>query len=173
MRSEKFKFLIQGLLFIIFGILFMMNPIVKVALFTLIVGIILVTTGVLAILDGLFRTKGVKYKLLRIFEGLIFGAFGLIFFIQRPAAGVLIIVYTVIWMMIALAIMNTAFVFRHDSPIRFLAIILNMLVIILGVQALFDPALAAAVFYWAVAFQLIFMGINHISLYFLLPDEIE
>lgn len=173
MRKEKNKFLIQGILLIVFGILFMMNPVVKVALFTFIVGVVLVSTGVIAILDGLFKTKGFKYKVFRILEGVLFGGFGLIFFIQRPAAGVMIIVYSVIWLMILMSLMNTAFIFTHNSPLRFLSIILNMFVILLGIQALMDPQLAIAVFYWSVAFQLIFMGINHISLYFLLPDNMD
>lgn len=173
MRTEKTKFLIQGILLIIFGIMFIMNPIINVALFTLIVGILFVIAGVVTVFDGLFITSGIKYKIFRILEGLLLGAFGLIFFLRNPASGALIMVYTVIWAMIFLSIMNTAMVFGSQNKMKWLSIILNIIVIYLGVLALLDPALAITIFYWSVAFQLIFMGINHISMYFVLSDTEE
>lgn len=65
MNREKVKLLVQGIILIILGVLFIMNPVRQGALFLLIVGIIFAVSGAVVILDGLFVTKGIKYKIFR------------------------------------------------------------------------------------------------------------
>lgn len=169
--TERVKVLIQGIILVMFGFLFMANPVVNTVMFTFIIGVIFVVVGAIQVIDGLVITKGLKYKVFRILEGLLLGAFGLIFFLRNPQNGVLIVVYGVIWMMIFLSIMNTVMVLSYDSRIRWFSIILNFFVIYFGIMALLDPSLAIVIFYWSVSLQLIFMGVNHISLYFMLPKD--
>lgn len=170
MRKEKIKFLLQGIVLLILGMLFMSNPIRQGALFLMILGILFTVIGVVTIIDGLFVTKGVKYKVLRSLEGLLVAAFGLVFFLRNPASGAALVINFVVIMMIILAITNTIAVFKSSSGLKWLAIALNILVIWFGFQSLFDPQLAVAIFYWTVSFQLIFTGINHIMMYFLVSD---
>ncbi len=171
MKTERSKFLIEGLLFLIFGILFMMDPVLKTVFFSNVVGFTLFFFGIAAIIDAIFRTKGLKYKLFRLFEGLLWGTFGLVFFIRNPEKGVMILIYMVIWGLIFMSLMSTAFLMQVPSGAKWIGIILNLLVVWFGIQSLFDPQLAAVVFYWTVGFQLIFTGINRIALYFVLPKE--
>ncbi|WP_314063419.1 DUF308 domain-containing protein [uncultured Vagococcus sp.] len=170
MRKEKIKFLLQGIVLLILGMLFMSNPIRQGALFLMILGILFTVIGVVTIVDGLFVTKGIKYKVLRSLEGLLVAAFGLIFFLRNPVSGAALVINFVVIMMIILAITNTIAVFKSPSGLKWLAIALNILVIWFGFQSLFDPQLAVAIFYWTVSFQLIFTGINHIMMYFLVSD---
>ncbi|MDQ0363295.1 DUF308 domain-containing protein [Breznakia pachnodae] len=169
--TERYKFLIQGFLLIILGFVFLINPALKIAIFTLVSGISLMFFGVLQIIDGLFKTQGIKYKLLRILEGLLFGGFGLIFLLKNPAIRLVLIIYTVIWIMILLSVMNSVVLIKYKKPMRWISIILNVLVIYFGITALLDPRLAITVFYWSVSFQLFFMGFNHISMFFILPKD--
>lgn len=173
MKREKVKLLVQGVILLILGVLFMMNPVRQGALFLLIVGSVFAFSGIVIILDGIFITKGVNYKVFRIFEGILLGGFGLIFFLRNPESGAVIIIYSLVWLMILMSIFNTVAIFKVKNGIKWLSILLNVIVIVIviGVQSLFDPQLALAIFYWTVAFQLIFMGINHITLYFVLPNE--
>ncbi|MEG0781785.1 DUF308 domain-containing protein [Carnobacterium sp.] len=173
MKKEKVKLLVQGIILLILGVLFMMNPVRQGVLFLLILGSVFAFSGVAIILDGIFITKGVKYKVFRILEGILLGGFGLVFFLRNPESGAVIIIYSLVWLMILMSIFNTIAIFKVKSGIKWLSIALNIIVIWIGVQSLFDPQLALAIFYWTVAFQLIFMGINHITLYFVLPNEEE
>lgn len=170
MRKERMKFLIQGILLLLLGFLFMSNPIRQGSLFLMIIGIALTLIGIVIIIDGIVLTQGFKYKLFRIAEGILFSGFGIVFFLRNPARGAALMIYFVVIMMIVLAVVNTIAVFKLDHTIKWLAIALNVLVIWFGFQSLLDPQLAVAIFYWTVSFQLIFTGINHILMYFLLPD---
>lgn len=169
LKSERLKLLFQGIVLIIIGALFMTNPLQNGAIFLLIVGTALVVIGLSIIYTGLVKTPKLNYKILRVIEGLLIGAFGLIFFLKNPANGAALVIYAVVWSMIVLAILNTIAVFRVHGGIKWLAITLNILVIWFGIQSLLDPQLAVVIFYWKVSLQLIFMGINRIVLYFVLP----
>lgn len=171
MKREKVKLLVQGIILLILGILFMMNPIRQGALFLLITGIFFSVSGAVVILDGLFVTRGMKYKIFRVFEGVLLAGFGSVFFLRNPESGAVIIIYSLVWLMILMSVFNTIAIIKFKSGIKWLSILLNVIVIWIGIQSLFDPQLAIAIFYWTVAFQLIFMGINHITLYFVLPNE--
>lgn len=171
MMTERFKILIQGIVLLIIGGLFMWDPVQKGALFLRITGISLVAAGIIVLVDGIFRTTGGKYKVLRILEGLLIGGFGLVFFLRNPASGALIVIYAAVWLMIMLAVLNTLEAFKLGSGMKWVLILFNLLVIWFGIQSLLDPSLAVAIFYWTVAFQLIFSGINHIILFFVLPKN--
>lgn len=171
MKRERIKFFVQGIILLILGILFMINPIQQGQLFLQIIGVSWIVIGVLIAVDGLFRTSGLGYKLLRILEGGLVGGVGLVFFLRNPASGAVIVIYSIVWLMIVMAVLNTVAIFKAESKLKWLPILLNGLVIWFGIQSLFDPLLAVAIFYWTVAFQLIFMGINHMILSFILPKE--
>ncbi|MBP1039606.1 DUF308 domain-containing protein [Vagococcus sp. BWB3-3] len=170
MRKEKNKFLLQGIVLLILGLLFISNPIQQGVIFLMILGGLFTVIGIAAIIDGLFMTKGIKYKILRSLEGVLVAAFGLIFFLRNPASGATLIINFVVIMMIVLAISNTLAIFKSTNGLKWLAIALNILVIWFGVQSLFDPQLAIVIFYWTVSFQLFFTGINHIMMYFLVSN---
>lgn len=169
MKSPKIVFLIQGIILLILGILFLMNPVQQGLLFLTIMGIFFTVSGIAAILTGIFKTKGFKYKILQILEGFLLGGFGLVFFLRNPARGAVLVIYSVVILMIIMAFLNTVAIFNTKSGLKWFAIVLNVLIIWFGIQSLLDPQLAVAIFYWTVAFQLIFMGINHMVLFFLLP----
>ena len=170
MRKERLKFLAQGILLFILGLLFISNPIRQGSLFLMLIGIALTLIGIVIIIDGIVLTQGLKYKLFRIIEGILFSGFGIVFFLRNPARGAALVIYFVVIMMIVLAVVNTIAVFKSNHSIKWLAIFLNILVIWFGFQSLLDPQLAVAIFYWTVSFQLIFTGINHIVMYFIIPD---
>lgn len=170
MKKERIKFLFQGILLLVLSLLFMSNPIRQGALFLRFIGIASTLIGIVIIIDGLFVTKKLKYRLSRVLEGLLFSGFGLVFFLRNPARGAFLIISIVVILMIVLAIGNTIAIFKSKNNIKWVAIVLNILVIWFGIQSLFDPQLAIAIFYWTVSFQLIFTGINHIIMYFLVPE---
>ncbi|MBP1044251.1 DUF308 domain-containing protein [Vagococcus sp. BWB3-3] len=171
MKRERIKFLVQGFILLILGVLFMIDPIQKGRMFLQVIGISFLIIGTLIVINGLFRTSGVGYTILRVLEGGLVGGVGLVFFLRNPASGAVIVIYSIVWLMIIMAILNTIAVFQTKSNLKWLPILLNGLVIWFGVQSLFDPILAVTIFYWTVAFQLIFMGINHIMISFILPKE--
>lgn len=170
MKKERLKFLAQGILLLILGLLFISNPIRQGSLFLMFIGITLTLIGIVIIIDGIVLTQGLKYKLLRIAEGILFSGFGIVFFLRNPARGAALMIFFVVIMMIVLAVVNTVAVFKSTYSVKWLAIFLNVLVIWFGIQSLLDPQLAVAIFYWTVSFQLIFTGINHIVMYFIIPD---
>lgn len=170
MKKERLKFLAQGILLLILGLLFLSNPIRQGSLFLMIIGITLTLIGIIIIIDGIILTQELKYKLLRIAEGILFSGFGIVFFLRNPARGAALVIYFVVIMMIVLAVVNTVAVFKLNHSVKWVAILLNILVIWFGFQSLLDPQLAVAIFYWTVSFQLIFTGINHIIMYFIIPD---
>ncbi|MBP1044280.1 DUF308 domain-containing protein [Vagococcus sp. BWB3-3] len=171
MKNEKVKAFLRGSVFMLIGVLFMINPVQKGALFLLIAGIGLVVSGAIVVIDGLFFVSGWGQKILRMIEGLLIGGFGLVFFLRNPASGAVLIVYTVVWGMILTAVLNMMMVFKAESGLKWLIIIVNVLIVWFGIQSLLDPRLAVAIFYWTVAFQLIFMGVSQLLLIFLLPKE--
>lgn len=173
MKTEKSKFLVQGILFLIFGALFFMFPVIKTVLFSNIVGFTLVITGVIAVFDAIFRTKGLKFKLFRLLEGLLWGTFGFVFFLRDPLRGAVILIYIVIWGLIFMSMMSTTLILQSTSGFKWIAVFFNLMVIWFGIQSLFDPKRAGVIFYWTVGLQLIFTGVNRIMLYFVLPEIVD
>lgn len=140
-------------------------------LFLLIAGIGLVISGLIVVIDGLFFVSGWGQKILRVSEGVLIGGFGLVFFLRNPASGAVLVIYSVVWGMILTAILNMMLVFKAESGLKWVIIIVNVLIIWFGIQSLLDPRLAVAIFYWTVAFQLVFMGASQLLLFFVLPKE--
>ncbi|MFO8069407.1 MAG: DUF308 domain-containing protein [Alkalibacterium sp.] len=169
MKKERYKFLFQGILWLILGVLFMSDPISQGALFLTVIGVALILVGIVIIIDGFFMTKEMKYRILRVLEGFLFSGFGVVFFLRNPARGAFLVITLVVIMMMILAVTNTIAIFKLKNNIKWVAITLNILVIWFGIQSLLDPQLAVLIFYWTVSFQLIFTGVNHIMMYFLIP----
>ncbi|TVP93529.1 DUF308 domain-containing protein [Alkalibacterium sp.] len=170
MKKERMKFLFQGVLLLILGLLFMTDPIRQSAILLMSIGIVLTLSGIGIIVDGLIMTKVMKYKILRVLEGLLVSGIGFVFFLRNPASGAFFVISFVVVTLMMVAVTNTVAIYKSDNPIKWVAIALNILVIWFGVQSLLDPQLAVVIFYWTVSFQLIFTGVNHIMMYFLIKD---
>lgn len=150
--------------------LFMTDPIRQSAILLMSIGIALTLTGVIIVIDGILTTKEMKTRILRVLEGLLFTAIGVVFFLRNPARGAFLVISLVVITLMVVAVTNTLAIYRSHNTLKWVAIALNVLVIWFGVQSLFDPQLAIVMFYWSVSFQLIFTGVNQIVMYFLIPD---
>lgn len=170
MKKERIKFLFQGVLLLVLGLLFMTDPIRQSALLLMTIGIVLTLSGIGVVIDGIIMTKEMKYKVLRVLEGLLFSGIGIVFFLRNPTRGAFLIITFVVITLMMVAVTNTVAIYKSKNPIKWVAIILNALVVWFGVQSLLDPQLAVVIFYWTVSFQLLFTGINHIMMFFLIPD---
>ncbi|WP_423188657.1 DUF308 domain-containing protein [Alkalibacterium sp. f15] len=170
MKKERLKFLFQGILLLILGMLFMSNPVRQGVIFLTVIGVTFALIGIVTVIDGIFMTKEMKYKILRVFEGLLISAIGIVFFLRNPARGAFLVVSLVVIMLMILAVTNTLAIFKSDNNLKWVAIVLNILVVWFGILSLFDPQLAVAIFYWTVSFQLIFTGVNNVMMYFLIPN---
>lgn len=162
--KPRTKLILQGFLYFALGILFLNRPLLKTHLIVIIIGSVLIGFGVAIFLEGLFRTKGVKAKVFQVLEGLLIGTFGYMFFLTRPLVGGAILVYLVIWWTVLMAIYSTALLKEVESGWKWIGIVLNVVVIGIGIYSIFNPILAAKVFYWVVGFQLLFTGANRLIL---------
>lgn len=162
--KPRTKLILQGFLYFALGILFLNRPGIKTLWLVTIIGAVLLVFGVAILIDGLFRTKGGKAKLFQILEGLLIGTFGYMFFLSNPVAGIILLVYVVVWWTVLMAIYSTALLKDAESGWKWIGIILNVVVIGIGIYSIFNPIVAAKVFYWVVGFQLLFTGANRLIL---------
>ena len=145
MNMEK----ILGLLYIIFGLLFVIYPIFSSALISMIIGFSLVCFGLSSISMGIVFTEMPLYKYLTIMLGIIAIIFGIMFMFFLNAVPFLVSLqfYIVGFLMIIYGLVGI--IFLDDKVYRIISgigLILGILTVILAAFLAAQPIVIAVIF---------------------------
>ncbi len=171
MNNNRPLLIIQSIMFIIFGFLFLSRPIINTFALVLIVGIALAGYGVAIIINGIIKRPKISQKILDVLLGLLFIFFGVVFFITNPVRGAISLVYATLIAIIVFSIAEIGDILRMKSGVKWFLLIVYLAVIGFGIYAIFNPVLALQIFYWTVAIQAFAIGGTLLARAFAEPKE--
>lgn len=166
-NRNRILILIQGVLLLALGFYTLAHPGAAILTMALFFRWFLMITGIFTLLTAFAHEKGSEIRKSHFFEGFMLIILALIFMFSSSIASAAILIYMVIGWFIYSSIASIIYSFTLRSGIfRIISILLSVIVIYISIQSLFDPALAAGIFVFTLAFNFILLGINEILLVF-------
>ena len=165
MKKSNLALGIEGFLLIALGLIVIAFPGYTTLTVIFFTGWLFLALGVSLFIFGLRLPSGTQIKPLYIIEGLMLFLLGAVFVFGNPVITTVMMIYALIFWFIANAILGVVFASRCLSTGgRVASLIINLLVIIVAVMAIFDPALASSLFILTLAYNFMFTGISRLVL---------
>jgi len=136
LRTNPWYVTLQGLLLLVFGIVIVVNPAITLLVLTRLLGIILLVAGILIFFTSREKSNGLNpvvlsFVLFNVGLGLLLALF------PSLVAGAFIVILGIIALLSGLT--NLILVIRSGSPLLWLAVIRNVVVIFFGLYLLINP----------------------------------
>ena len=165
MKKSNLALGVEGFLLIVLGLIVIAFPgytTLSVIFFT---GWLFLLLGASLFIFGLKLPSDTQIKPLYILEGLMLFLLGALFVFGNPMVTTVVMIYALIFWFIANAILGVFFASRCLSTGGKIAnVIINLIVIVVAVMAIFDPALASSLFILTLAYNFMFAGISRLVL---------
>lgn len=168
-RTDRNRVLIfiQGVLLLILGFYSLAHPGALILTMALFFRWFLLITGIFNLITGLSHNEEKELRTSHILGGIVLIVLALIFMFSSYLSEA-VLIYTLVGWFIYSSIASIALSFSYKTgALKFISIIFNVIVIIIAIQALFNPALAGGIFVITLAFNFILLGINEILLIFM------
>lgn len=159
-NTSKFMLLIQGILFIILGIYSLSNPGALILTMAFFLRWFLLFTGIASLLTGFF-SEDKQVKSSHYMEGAMLMIVALIFIFGSSLLSAAVLIYLLIgWFLFSSMAGVVNAITSRSGFFRIASILLNLLVIAISIQALFNPSLATGIFVFSLSFNFLLLGLN-------------
>jgi uncharacterized membrane protein HdeD (DUF308 family) len=161
--SDWFKWMLLGVLSIIFGVLALNHAVVFSLAITTVVGALFLISGIIQAVAG-FWDEGMGSKALSILLGLVMALLGYSF-LANPLSGTISLALLVTIFIAAGGVLRLMFAFQmKGSPVFWGMILSGILSLGLAIFILFNPAATVALLGILLGVELIFNGIGLVAL---------
>lgn len=176
MNSWKNRVLsfVVGIILAVVGFIIIANPDEALVSLILVIGVFLLISGFVAVIDSIRIPAFIPEKSLLMVEGIMQMIIGGLFAFGNQFIASAVLGYLLVFTMIISSIVHISFVSAISrGGMAIFSIILNIITIGLGVYVLFNPILASGVLITAVGFQFIIAGIERMVITFIPTDSIK
>lgn len=176
MNSWKNRVLsfVVGIILAVVGFFIIANPDEALVSLILVIGVFLLISGFVAVIDSIRIPAFIPGKSLLMVEGIMQMIIGGLFSFGNQFIASAVLGYLLVFTMIISSIVHISFVSAISrGGMAIFSIILNIITIGLGVYILFNPILASGVLITAVGFQFIIAGIERMVITFIPTDSIK
>ena len=173
-NTAWWAFVLVGLIWIIFGGLFVLLPEIVLGILVVVVGAFLFIEGLSRIIRGVFGSKGSPHSIFLLLSGILIGAIGIAAFIG-PAVFAAALVYLVaLWaFIVGLGELGAAITLRGVPANRWLQGIKGGMSILFGVLLVLNPLIAAVLLIQVLGIFAVLHGALDIVLGFVVRGESE
>lgn len=156
---------IEGILLIILGLLVLFFPTYGTLTVMYFIGWLFLILGIGMFIYAIRLSSESSLKTPYLIESILLFILGAFFVFGNPMVSSIVLIYTLIGWFIVTAIMGIIFASKWlSSGGKIAAYIINIIVIIIAVMALFDPMLAGTIFILTLAYNFMFAGISRLLL---------
>lgn len=166
-KTSKFMLLIEGILFIILGIYSLSNPGALILTMAFFFRWFLLLTGIFSILAGFF-SEDKSLKSGEFLQGIMLIILALIFIFASSLGGAAVLIYLIVSFFLFSSMAGLVNSIQNRSgSFRIISVLLNLLVISISIQALFNPLLATGIFVFSLSFNFLLLGLNSLLAIFM------
>ncbi|MGL5042371.1 MAG: DUF308 domain-containing protein [Culicoidibacterales bacterium] len=148
-------------------------PLLTILVLIYVIGTSFLIGGLLLFFETFSLPKGTQGKSFLFVEGLLLALVGVSFLVGNNLVDAASLIYMMLSWFIVSAIVQIITAIKSKTAWSIIVIILNIMIIVFSVMAMFDPLVAAGIFIWTISFQFIFMGIAKILSIFVSPTKPE
>lgn len=165
MKRSNLVLGIEGILLIILGLLALFFPEYSTITVMYFIGWLFLILGIGMFVYAIRLSSESSLKTPAIIESILLFVLGAFFVFGNPLVSTIIMIYTLIGWFIVTAIMGIIFASKwFSSGARIATYIINIIVIVIAIMALFDPMLAGSIFVLTLAYNFMFAGISRLLL---------
>ena len=167
-------FVLIGLIWIIFGGLFILVPEIVLGILVVVLGAFLIIEGISRIIRGVFVSKGSPNSVFLLLSGILIGAIGIAAFIVPEAFAAALVYLVALWaFIVGLGELGAAITLREVPANRWLQGIKGGLSILFGVLLVFNPLITAVLLIQVLGIFAILHGALDIILAFVVRGKGE
>lgn len=165
MTGSKVLWFIEGVLLIILGFIVMVQPIDSVLAIGVFFSWFLMIFGIIEIVLG-FSSYAQHHRVLYFVEGIILLVLGFFFLFKSPLFAEEVLVYMTMFGLIIVSVTQLFTSSIVSGGWRYFIYIIDVIVIVACVYALFNPLYAEELFIYIIVFDLYLLGLSRIFMIF-------
>lgn len=155
---------LSGIVYVVFGILMINNPITTLASLSLLMGWVVTISGILSLINA-FRFRNHPDANVSFVDGLLLLLLGLMFLFGDFIRNTLVLSYLLVFWIILDSMLQLQFVLsiKGGGWAKILTIILDVIIIVYGINLLFNPGRAEGFLVFSLGFAFIVTGISKVT----------
>lgn len=156
---------ISGLVYLFLGYYVMTNPIKSLSTVVLVVGALILVTGIIALYDALQIPRAFEVRSTMIFDSILLMLLGVFMTFGNPFLTSTLVSYVLIFWFVATALLQLRFIsFIKKTWLKVLLTIMNGLVIVLSLYTLTNPLLANSILALSLSYAFFITGVGRIMI---------
>ncbi|CAM3439568.1 hypothetical protein G7061_09425 [Erysipelothrix sp. HDW6B] len=160
-KDNKLKSVIVGILYVIFGIIVVMNPMTTLLSISLIIGWGMLAVGAVLVLNGIRLRAFPQISTMNTIEGILLLLLGVMFLFTDFIKSTQILAYLMMFWIITDAALQLQFASMiRTAWARYVVIIVDIIVIVYAVSMLFNPSAVESFMVLMLGFGFIVQGVN-------------
>lgn len=165
MNGSKVLWFIEGIILIVLGFIVMVQPVDTVLALGIFFAWFLMIIGIIEIVLG-FSSYAQHHRVLYIVEGIILLVLGFFLLFKSPLFAEEVLVYMTMFGLIILSVTQLFTSSNVRGGWRYFIYVIDIIVIVACIYALFNPLYAEELFIYIIVFDLYLLGLSRIFMIF-------